>query len=113
MVQLREIVSEESQTFILEYSDSQLDILIFTISLCTIFIKIFGYFNLKSYTQLLEKRECYILDNQHEQFLDDLENAVSENILMSKNNEINFMNESDIVGSLKSNSGVSLINVKN
>ena len=115
VVQLREIVSEESQTFIFDYSDSQIDILIFALSLCTIFIKIFAYFNLKSYTQLLEKRECYILDNQHEEFLDDLENAVSENILISKNNEIIFKNEkekeSDIVSSLMSDNGISLSNV--
>ncbi len=115
VVQLREIVSEESQTFIFDYSDSQVDILIFALSLCTIFLKIFAYFNLKSYTQLLEKRECYILDNQHEEFLDDLENAVSENMLLSKNNEINIKNdkekESDIDNSLKSDNAISLINV--
>ena len=112
IVQLKEIVSEDSETFIDDYSDLQIDILIFAISLCTIFIKIIAYFNLKSYTQLLEKRECYILDNQHEQFLDDLENAVSENLLITKNNTINYDNDNETVGSLLSQGGVSLINLK-
>jgi len=112
IVQLKEIVSEDSETFIDDYSDLQIDILIFAISLCTIFIKIIAYFNLKSYTQLLEKRECYILDNQHEQFLDDLENAVSENLLITKNNTINYDNDNETVGSLLSQGGVSLMNLK-
>ena len=96
------MVSEEETIFISEYSESKFDIIIFTISLSTIFIKLFAFYNLKEYIEILKKRENLILDNQHEKFLDELNktfNNEGSNILGINNQN----NNNDIDNSLINN----------
>ena len=91
------MASEEETIFIGEYSESKFDIIIFAISLSTIFIKLFAFYNLKEYIEILKKRENLILDNQHEKFLDELNktfNNDGNNILDvgKQNNKKNINN---------------------
>ena len=103
IIQLIQMMNDEEETiFIKDYSDSKFDIIIFTLSLSTIFIKLFAFYNLKEYIEILKKRENLILDNQHEKFLDELNktfNNEGSNILGINNQN----NKNDIDNSLINN----------
>ena len=103
IIQLIQMMNDEEETiFIKDYSDSKFDIIIFTLSLSTIFIKLFAFYNLKEYIEILKKRENLILDNQHEKFLDELNktfNNEGSNILGINNQN----NNNDIDNSLINN----------
>ena len=106
--QLKELMADESNIFEEEYADSHIDVIVFALSLSTIFIKLFAYYHLKGYIQTLKKRELLILDSQHEQFLDDLNNTFEDNVLANNNNKImsktNF-DENSISNSLLNDEG--------
>ncbi len=78
------LATEEETIFKYEYSDTKFDIFIFTISISTILIKLFAFYYLKAYIEVLKKRENLILDNQHEKFLDELNKTFN-------NEEINIL----------------------
>ena len=103
IIQLIQMMNDGEETvFIKDYSDSKFDIIIFTLSLSTIFIKLFAFYNLKEYIEILKKRENLILDNQHEKFLDELNktfNNEGSNILGINNQN----NKNDIDNSLINN----------
>ena len=87
--ELNEMVcDEENFIFVQDFLDSYLDIIIFAFSLFTIFIKIFSYYNLKTYSEFLEKREILILDSLHEKFINDLNSAFNEKNMLVPNNII-------------------------
>ena len=96
------LATEEETIFKYEYSDTKFDIFIFTISISTILIKLFAFYYLKAYIEVLKKRENLILDNQHEKFLDELNktfNNEGSNILGINNQN----NKNDIDNSLINN----------
>ncbi len=87
--QLKEMIIKNDIRYKKEYREKNYQTIILISSIATIFLKIFAYVNLKEYCEKLDKRESFIRDNQHEEFLEDLQNV----LLTENTNDNNIDNK--------------------
>ena len=85
--QVKEIITKSDIRYRKEYRENYYQIVVLISSIATIFLKIFAYFTLKEYCQMLDKRESFIRDNQHEEFLEDLQNVLLKGNTNDNNNQ--------------------------
>ena len=85
--QVKEIITKSDIRYKKEYRENYYQIVVLISSIATIFLKIFAYFTLKEYCQMLDKRENFIRDNQHEEFLEDLQNVLLKGNTNDNNNQ--------------------------
>ena len=86
--QLIEMITNNNNRYKKEYRDNNYQTIVLISSIATIFLKIFSYYNLKEYCKMVDKRETFIRDNQHEEFLEDLQNVLLNENSNNKNNKL-------------------------
>ena len=86
--QVKEMITNNNNRYKKEYQDNNYQTIVLISSIATIFLKIFSYYNLKEYCKMVDKRETFIRDNQHEEFLEDLQNVLLNENSNNKNNKL-------------------------
>ena len=86
--QVKEMITNNNNRYKKEYLDNNYQTIVLISSIATIFLKIFSYYNLKEYCKMVDKRETFIRDNQHEEFLEDLQNVLLNENSNNKNNKL-------------------------
>ena len=86
--QVKEMITNNNNRYKKEYRDNNYQTIVLISSIATIFLKIFSYYNLKEYCKMVDKRETFIRDNQHEEFLEDLQNVLLNENSNNKNNKL-------------------------
>lgn len=86
--QVKEMITNNNNRYKKEYRDNNYQTIVLISSIATIFLKIFSYYNLKEYCKIVDKRETFIRDNQHEEFLEDLQNVLLNENSNNKNNKL-------------------------
>ena len=87
--QVKEMITNNNNRYKKEYRDNNYQTIVLISFIATIFLKIFSYYNLKEYCKMVDKRETFIRDNQHEEFLEDLQNV----LLTENTNDNNIDNK--------------------
>ena len=65
--QVKEMITNNNNRYKKEYRDNNYQTIVLISSIATIFLKIFSYYNLKEYCKMVDKRETFIRNNQHEE----------------------------------------------
>ena len=96
--QIKEIKTK-NERYRKEYREKKFNYFVLGLSFGTIILKLFAYIYLKDYIEMIDKKECFIRDNLHEEFLEELEKNFEENILEVNYNDLNSdaETENDII----------------